>query len=140
MTDVQAIMSSGAECAGFDETLDAVAQKMLRLGVGALPICGTDNKLKGMVTDRDIVVKCVATGGDPRQIRAGELAEGVPTIATTTEEVNGVLERMAEHKVRRLPVLDEQKQLVGMVSQADIARYLPRDKAGDLIAAVSAAP
>ena len=65
MTTARDIMSGGAECAGENETLADAARKMRDLDVGALPICGEDNRLKGVVTDRDIVVKCIAGGGDP---------------------------------------------------------------------------
>lgn len=140
MASIAEIMAPGAECVGEDETLAVAAQKMLRLDVGALPICGTDDRLKGIITDRDIVVKCIATGDDPRRVRAGQLAEGVPATVDDGEDADAALRKMAEHKVRRLPVLDERKRLVGMVSQADVAKHLPQDKVGDLIAAISAAP
>jgi len=69
------IMHLGAECIGATESLAAAARKMRALGVGALPICGQDDRLHGIVTDRDIVVKCVAEGGDPARVRAGDLAQ-----------------------------------------------------------------
>jgi CBS domain-containing protein len=68
MTTAREIMTGSAECARFGESITDVARKMRDLGVGALPICGSDDRLHGMVTDRDIVVRCVAEGRDPGSI------------------------------------------------------------------------
>lgn len=78
MPTARELMTGSAECIGENETLERAAQKMLQLDVGSLPICGDDQRLKGMVTDRDIVVKCLAAGGDLRTTLAGELGEGKP--------------------------------------------------------------
>ncbi len=136
MTTAREIMSGGAECIGENETLQDAARKMRDLDVGALPICGEDNRLKGMVSDRDIVVRCIADGRDPGSVRAGELAQGKPVTIGADDSVEEALRTMAQHKVRRLPVIDGH-DLVGMVSQADIARNLPEDKVGDLVEAIS---
>ena len=130
------VMTAGVECVGEDETLADAARKMADLGVGALPICGSDNKLKGMVTDRDIVVECVARGGDPASTKAGSLAGGKPVTIGADDSLEEALRTMAEHQVRRLPVIDGH-DLVGMVSLADLARTLPEEASGDLIEAIS---
>ena len=139
MTTAREIMTGTAECAGENETLVDAAKKMRDLGVGALPICGEDNRLKGVVTDRDIVVKCVADGGDPTSTKVAELAEGKPVTIGADDSVEVALRTMKDHGVRRLPVIDGH-DLVGMVSQADVAKNLPEDKVGDLVEAISAAP
>ena len=139
MTTAREIMSGGAECAGENETLADAARKMRDLDVGALPICGEDNRLKGVVTDRDIVVKCIADGGDPTSTKVSELAEGKPVTIGADDSVEEALRTMKDHGVRRLPVIDGH-DLVGMVSQADVAKNLPEDKVGDLVEAISAAP
>jgi CBS domain-containing protein len=72
------IMTGSVECIGENEPLEQAARKMKDLGVGSLLICGEGNRLKGMITDRDIVVKCLAAGGDPRTATAGQFAEGKP--------------------------------------------------------------
>jgi len=136
MTTAREIMSGGVECVGENETLVDAARKMRDLDVGALPICGEDNRLKGMLTDRDIVVRCIADGGDPTSVRAGELAEGKPVSIGADDSVEEALRTMSEHQVRRLPVIDGH-DLIGMVSQADIARNLPEEKVGDLVEAIS---
>src|SRR4051812_4174641 len=71
VTTARDIMTRDATCAKADETLADAARIMRDLDVGALPICGEDDRLKGMITDRDIVVKCVAEGGDPRTVKVG---------------------------------------------------------------------
>jgi CBS domain-containing protein len=136
VTTAQEIMTSDTRCVGENQTLVEAAQILRDLNVGSLPICGEDNRLKGMVTDRDIVIKCVAEGGNPQQVKAGDLAEGKPVTVGADDDISIALHTMAEHKVRRLPVIDGH-DLVGMISQADIARHLPDDKIGDLVEAVS---
>jgi CBS domain-containing protein len=130
------VMTAGADCVAEDETLVDAARKMAELGVGALPICGSDNRLKGMVTDRDIVVECLARDGDPRTTKAGDLAGGKPVTIGADDSLEEALRTMSEHRVRRLPVIDGH-DLVGMVSLADLARALPEEAAGSLIEAIS---
>ncbi|MGW0564910.1 CBS domain-containing protein [Streptomyces sp. NPDC003016] len=136
MTTAREIMTEGTECIGAEETVLAAAEKMTRLGVGALPICGTDNKLKGMLTDRDIVVKVLGAGKDPADCTAGELAQGEAVTIGADDDAEEILRTMTQHKVRRLPVVDGH-DLVGMVAQADVARALPDPKTGDLLQALS---
>jgi CBS domain-containing protein len=133
------VMTGGAECIGENETLLDAARKLAELDVGALPICGEDDRLKGMLTDRDIVVKALAKGKDPGSTRAGELAQGKPVTIGADDSVDEALHTMAEHKVRRLPVIDGHK-LIGVVSQADLAKNVEDEKVGDLVEAISAAP
>ena len=139
MTTARDIMSTDCTCATTDETLADAARKMRDLDVGALPICGEDNRLAGMITDRDIVVKTIADGGDPNNVLVSELAEGKPVTIGADDSVEEALRTMTDHGVRRLPVIDGH-DLVGMVSQADIARNLPDEKIGDLVQAISSAP
>ncbi|MDP9861694.1 MULTISPECIES: CBS domain-containing protein [Streptosporangium] len=125
------LMSPGARCVEAHETLDRAAQMMREMNVGALPVCGSDDRLKGIITDRDIVVKCVAAGKDPSRVTAGEMAAGlvwVPAHATVGE----VLSKMEEHQIRRLPVI-ENNRIVGMISEADLARHLPDDQLADFV-------
>jgi CBS domain-containing protein len=132
-------MTASAECASVNDSLVDAARKLRDLDVGALPICGEDNRLAGMITDRDIVVKCVADGGDPSSVKVSELAEGKPVTVGADDSVEEALRTMSEHGVRRLPVIDGH-DLAGMVSQADIAKNLPEQSVGDLVEAISSAP
>jgi CBS domain-containing protein len=139
MTTARDIMTGGAECARSTDTLVDVARKLKELQVGALPICGDDDRLQGMVTDRDIVVKCLADGGDPTSMQASQLAEGKPVTIGADDSIGEALRTMAAHGVRRLPVIDGH-DLVGVLSQADIAKNLPDDSVADLVQAISSAP
>lgn len=139
MTTARDIMTPGAECAGVNDTITQAAQKMRDLGVGALPICGEDNRLKGMITDRDIVLNCVAEGMDTTQTKVQDYAGAEVVTIGADDSVEEALTTMSRAGVRRLPVIDGH-DLVGMVSQADIARNLPEDKVGDLLEAISSAP
>jgi len=139
MPTARDIMNSHAECARTSDTLVDAARKMRDLDVGALPICGEDERLKGMITDRDIVVRCIADGGDPNTMTVEQFAEGKPVTIGADDSVEEALRTMIDHKVRRLPVIDGH-DLIGMVSQADIAKNLPEDKVGDLVEAISSAP
>ncbi|PNH85109.1 CBS domain-containing protein [Arthrobacter sp. AFG20] len=130
------IMTGGAECIGTNETLEQAARKMKDLDVGSLPICGEDNRLKGMLTDRDIVVRCLADGGDPKSTKAGDLAEGKPVTIGADDTVEEAIRTMQQHQVRRLPVIDGHN-LIGMLSQADIARNYPEDRVGELVEFIS---
>jgi CBS domain-containing protein len=136
MTSARDIMTGGAECVGENETMEDAARKMRDLDVGSLPICGDDNRLKGMLTDRDIVTKCVADGRDPRSTRAGEFAQGKPVTIGADDSVEEILRTMKQHKVRRLPVIDGH-DLVGVVSQGDVARNIDEAKVGDLVETIS---
>ena len=130
------IMTGGAECVGANETLEQAARKMKELDVGALPICGEDNRLKGMLTDRDIAIKCVAEGGDPRTAKAGDYGEGKHVTIGADDTIEEAIRTMQEHQVRRLPVIDGH-DLVGMLSQADIARNYPEERVGELVEFIS---
>jgi CBS domain-containing protein len=137
MTTARDIMHPGARCVGEHETLEVAARQMRDLDVGALPICGDDDRLHGILTDRDIVVKCIAAGKDPRTMSAGELAQGVPHLVRADAGVNDVLAVMEEHQVRRVPVL-EGDRLVGIISEADLARHLPDVAIGRFVEAICA--
>ena len=139
MTTARDIMTSGADCARVDQTVSEAAQMMRDLGVGALPICGEDDRLAGMITDRDIVLNCVAEGMDTTQVRVQDYAGDEVVTIGADDSVEEALATMSKAGVRRLPVIDGH-DLVGMVSQADIARNLPEDKVGDLVEAISSAP
>jgi CBS domain-containing protein len=135
------VMSTDVTCIGENDTLLEAAKLLADLDVGAVPVCGEDNRLKGMVTDRDIVVKALAQGKDPGSVRAGELGQGDSQTVTigADDSIDEALRTMIDHKVRRLPVIDGD-QLVGIISQADVATNVDEEKVGDLVEAISSAP
>ncbi|MFI1731175.1 CBS domain-containing protein [Streptomyces acidicola] len=137
MTTAREIMHTGAACVQESETLEDAARRMTELDVGALPICGPDDRLHGIITDRDIVVKCLAKGKDPKTMHAGQLAQGKPITIDAEADADQVLRAMEEHRIRRLPVIDGHR-LVGMISEADLAHRLPEDKVGHFVEVVCA--
>jgi len=136
MTTARDIMSPDPRCIGENDTLSDAARLMTELDVGALPICGEDERLKGMLTDRDIIVKCIARGDDPTQVTAGSLAEGKPITIGADDDIREALTTMQEHQVRRLPVIDGH-DLVGIISQADIALALSATETGETVESIS---
>ncbi len=130
------VMSPDCECIGENDSITDAAKKLRELNVGAMPICGEDDRLKGMLTDRDIVTKVLAEGLDPSSTRAGELGEGKPVTIGADDSLDETLRTMTEHKVRRLPVIDGH-ELVGIISQADLARSIDESRVGDLVEAIS---
>jgi len=135
------VMSSDCTCVGENDSVLDAAKRLAELDVGAMPICGEDDRLKGMLTDRDIVVKVLAEGKDPASVKAGELGQGDSKTVTVgaDDPIDEALRTMIDHKVRRLPVIDG-RELVGIISQADIATHLEEEQVGDLVEAISAAP
>ncbi|MFJ8789581.1 CBS domain-containing protein [Streptomyces sp. NPDC102462] len=127
MTTAGDIMHHGAQWIPAHETLDRAAQLMRELNVGALPISDENERLCGILTDRDIVVGCVAMGHDPAEITAGQMAHGTPRWIEASADVGEVLQEMRGHQIRRLPVI-ENKRLVGMISEADLAEHLGEDQ------------
>ncbi|MCX4677751.1 CBS domain-containing protein [Streptomyces sp. NBC_01433] len=125
MTTAKDIMHAGARWIPAHETLDRAAQLMREHNVGALPISanGEQDRMVGILTDRDIVVGCVAKGHDPSKVTAGDLAQGTPRWIDAGAGVDAVLEEMQDHRIRRLPVV-ENKMLIGMISEADLAQHL----------------
>jgi CBS domain-containing protein len=131
------VMSGGVECAGENDTVSDAAKKLAQLDVGSMPICGEDDRLKGMITDRDIVVGVLAEGKDPDSTKVSELANGKPVTIGADDSVGEALRTMKDHQVRRLPVIDGH-DLVGVVSVADLARNIEDEETGDLVEAISA--
>lgn len=130
------IMTPNVECVGVSDTIQDAAKMLAKLNVGSMPICGDDNRLKGMLTDRDIVVKVIAEGRDVTSTTAGDLAEGKPVTIGADDSIHEAIETMAQHKVRRLPVIDGH-ELIGIVSQADIAKHAEDDDIGRLVEVIS---
>jgi CBS domain-containing protein len=136
MANARDLMTPDPACVRESDTVRTAAEQMSKLNVGSLPICGEDNRLKGMLTDRDIVVKVLAGGKDPMAVLAGELAQGEAVTIGADDDAEEILRTMRHHQVRRLPVIDGH-DLVGIVALADVARALPDSPVGDLLDALS---
>jgi CBS domain-containing protein len=135
MATAREMMHPGAECIKSEETIDVAARRMRELDVGALPICGPDERLVGILTDRDIVVKCIAEGKDPTTCTAMDLAQGTPKWVDASASDDDVLNAMTQYRIKRIPVIEDHR-LVGMISESDLARHLSEDKVGHFVEAV----
>ncbi|MET8435669.1 CBS domain-containing protein [Streptomyces sp900116325] len=133
------IMTGGVQCVGAHESLFEVAKTMRDLGVGCLPICGDNNRLTGLITDRDIIVKCCAEGIDPATVQAGSLNAKIHWIDAEADAAD-VLTTMEEHQVKRLPVIDVKggHRLVGMITEADLAKNLSDEQIAEFVSCVYA--
>ncbi|MET9471172.1 CBS domain-containing protein [Streptomyces sp. NPDC002917] len=133
------IMTGGVQCVGAHESLFDVAKTMRDLGVGCLPICGDNNRLTGLITDRDIVVKCCAEGIDPATVQAGSLNAKIHWIDAEADAAD-VLTTMEEHQIKRLPVIDVKggHRLVGMITEADLAKNLSDEQIAEFVSCVYA--
>ncbi|SDM91318.1 CBS domain-containing protein [Streptomyces wuyuanensis] len=133
------IMSGGVQCIGAHQSLREAARMMRDLNVGALPICGDNNRLTGLVTDRDITVRCCAEGIDPATVQAGSLSGDLRWIDASAP-ADEALHLMEEHQIKRLPVIDVEHghQLVGMITEANLAKNLSDEQIAEFVSKVYA--
>ena len=118
---VKEVMSRRIIAISPEETVAVAARLLSQHNIGALPVCNRDGRLRGMVTDRDIVVRCVAAGDDPERTRVAEIMTRRVLAAEPDRSVDEAARLMAREQVRRLPV-QEHGRLVGMVTACDLAR------------------
>lgn len=118
------------------DSLQHAAEMMANSDVGSLPICDNSGHLEGILTDRDIVVRAVAQGRDPARTAVKEIETDRPMGVNPGDTLDRAASMMEEHRVRRIPVVEDGR-LVGIVSQADIARNLPHDKTGHVVSTIS---
>ena len=129
------IMTRGVEIASPDDTIQQAASRMAELDVGVLPV-GENDRLVGMLTDRDIAVRAVAQGRGP-DTKVREAMTPEVRYCFEDEELDDVVDNMGENKVRRLPVMSRDKRLVGIVSFSDVALYGDSEQADTAATAVS---
>lgn len=118
---VSDIMSTHIVSIRTDEPTSAAARLLSRHNLGALPVCGADGQLRGMVTDRDIVLRCVAADGDTRHTPVSEIMSRGVSFASPDDSVEKAAAIMSQAQVRRLPVVENGRP-VGMVSVCDMIR------------------
>jgi CBS domain-containing protein len=123
MVTAREIMDVTGEFVSTQDTLADVARKMRDLQAASIPICCNGMRLAGVMTDRDIVVRCIADGGDPHTARAGDFIGGSAVTIHADDSIEKALITMAAHQVRRLPVV-EGDNLVGVLRQSDVTRLL----------------
>jgi CBS domain-containing protein len=129
---IRDIMTSGARCVGPDESLTAAARIMRQLDVGALPVCQNDH-LDGIITDRDIAIRGVAEGRDPTRTSVRSVMSPEIIFAFEDHDVEVAAQIMETNQVRRLPVLNNERRLVGIVSLADVATEADASLTGEAL-------
>ncbi|XSG82139.1 MAG: CBS domain-containing protein [Methyloligella sp. ZOD6] len=134
---VKEMMHKGVQSVSAETPIGTVASKMKQFDIGAVPV-ERDGELIGMITDRDIAIRCFSNGKDISAMTAGEVMSADPIYCRDNEEVEDAVRLMESKEIRRLPVLDEAQAIVGMVSLGDISQALPRDISGEMAKAVSA--
>jgi CBS domain-containing protein len=133
------IMTANPIACCADDPIVRVADTMRKEDIGSLPVVDSgDQHLVGMVTDRDIVVKVVAAGGDIRSATVKDAMTGNPVSVREDDDVNEAVQVMSRRQIRRLPVVDANGKLTGIVSQADIATRAHQDRTtGEMVEAIS---
>src|SRR5688572_16695611 len=135
---IRDIMTPGVECISPNESIAEAAERMRKLDVGSLPVCGDENKLVGIITDRDITIRATAHACDPCCTSVADVM--TPDIVTCfeDEDVQVVVDSMESKQIRRLAVLNRDKKLVGIVSLGDLAIRTPDDRvSGETLERVS---
>ncbi len=133
-------MTANPVCAAPDDTAARVAKIMKTEDVGSVPVCeGRENrKLVGIVTDRDLAIQVVAAGKDPNSVKVRDVMTREPVTCRADQDLQTAIDAMEKHQIRRLPVIDESGQLIGIIAQADVAtRNDDPDQTAELVEEVS---
>ena len=138
-TKVREVMTDSPRCITPETLVSEAARLMKSEDVGSLPILEGE-RLTGIVTDRDIVLQAVAEEKDPRGMPVREVASRDLVTVGQDEDLSEALKRMASHQIRRIPVVDEDDRLVGIVAQADVAREAKDKDSGQMLHDISQAP
>jgi CBS domain-containing protein len=135
---IKDVMTSGVECVRPETTLQEAAAKMKSLNVGPLPVCEGDRPV-GIVTDRDIVIRAIADGRDPRTTRIADVMTREVVTVKETDDVKDAARLMKDRQIRRVVVIGNDSRVCGIVSLGDIAVDTQNDKmSGDVLEKVSA--
>jgi CBS domain-containing protein len=134
--DVRKVMSSEPRTVGGDATVVDAARLMRDEDVGLVPIVDGE-KLAGTITDRDIAIRVVAEGKDPQSTKAMDVASRELVTIDPQQDLDEALRLMARHQVRRLPVVEEDGRLVGIVAQAEVAKHAPDERTGEVVEQIS---
>jgi CBS domain-containing protein len=118
---VKDVMTRHVECVRPDDTIQTAARKMRDLDVGPMPVCGGDDRLAGMVTDRDITVRATAEGKDPTRTPVKDAMTPDVVYVFEDQDAREAAKTMADRQIRRVLVLNRDKRLVGIVSLGDLA-------------------
>ena len=138
-TKVREVMTDRPRCVTLETPISEVAQLMESEDIGSLPVLEGD-QLAGMITDRDIVIRAVAKGKDPRGMPVREVASRELVTVYADDDLANALKKMASEQVRRLPVVDEDNRLVGVLAQADVALEAKEKTVGEMVEEISKSP
>jgi CBS domain-containing protein len=130
-------MHKAAEWVPAETPIVEVAKKMRQLDIGSIPV-GENDRLIGMVTDRDIACRAVAAGRDVSKLTARDVMSKGIIYCRDSEELDDAIRLMEDKKIRRLPVINDQKRMVGMLALGDVSHAASREISGEVITAVSA--
>lgn len=120
---VKDVMTGGTECVGENDTMFEAAKKLAQLNLDALPICGEDGTLRGMITEHDLVSRGLALGNDPNETTMAEFGYGKPVTIGADDSIESAMKTMTDHNVRRLPVIDGE-ELIGVISITDVVNKI----------------
>lgn len=134
---IREMMHKGAEYVAPNAKLQVIAKKMRDYDIGSIPVC-QGGKLIGMVTDRDIAIRALANGKDASKLEAKDVMSEDVIFCNDDKQAEDAIRIMEDNMIRRLPVLDESKKLVGMVSLGDISHALSQNLTGEVTRAVTA--
>ena len=135
-TKVSDVMTAGPVCVTPDTPVSVVAEVMESDNIGSVPVVEND-LLKGMITDRDIVIRAIAKGKDPRGMPVREIYSNEVIAVTPDDKLKDVVSIMADKQIRRIPVVDKEQHLVGVISQADIALEGDDKAVGEMVEEIS---
>jgi CBS-domain-containing membrane protein len=136
--DLKSVMTPNPQCATENDSIQDVARLMLDCDCGAIPIVGENERLIGMITDRDIVVRIIAEGRDCSQATVRDAMSSEIRSVRENDSLESVFRIMKEHKIRRVPVVDGDQRVVGIVAQADLALDTPSDsEVGETVERIS---
>ncbi|WP_163993309.1 CBS domain-containing protein [Pyxidicoccus caerfyrddinensis] len=136
MKQVKDVMTKDVEIISPNDSLKDAAEKMRMLNVGPLPVCDGD-RLKGIITDRDIVVRAVSQGMDPNNTRVSQAMTGELEYVYEDEDISKVARKMKDEQIRRILVVNRDKRLVGIVSLGDLAEAMSTEEAGKTLESIS---
>jgi CBS domain-containing protein len=140
MASARDIMSPNPRIVKTGDTVRDIAGILADEGIGSVIVCNDDKRLQGMITDRDLAVEVLAKDRDPSATLASDLVDGTEVITIGADDsIDEAIMTMKNHAVKRLPVIDGD-EVVGIVSQADIARTADEKQVGDLVEAIASAP
>ena len=134
--DIKSIMNRDIKLVSGKTTVKEAAEKMEKSGVGFLPV-GENDVVEGTLTDRDIVLNAIAKGKDPAQTQIHDIMHPTVRACHEDKDVEEVARMMNEERVRRMPIIDGENRLVGVVSIGDMAQHLRPETAGEVLRGVT---